>query len=522
MTLTRPRLAELPLHPFLIALYAVLFLYGQNLGEAKPGDIVLPLVASITGVGVVLAALSLIFRDVVWAAIVTSALAVLFFSYGHVLEAIESAAITSGRLLVVWLVLGAIVLVAVWRVRRPLAIANGRLNILATILVAVAIVPILAGQLGTASAGPRSANPSPVPGEGSAGPDRDIYVIVVEDIGSEAILREQWGLEDDSPFEFLEELGFDRVAGAHTNYGKTGHALASMFNLEYLDELAEQMGPDSSDFGPVYDMVDKHAAGRFLKEHGYEYVHIGAWWDPTARSSIADVNLGLETPSDFATAFLDTTMLPAITSRLARFGIRIGTQGLDADELQYQSALTGFSALEASLARPGRTFVFAHFLVPHDPYVFAADGSFVTDDEQEERETERLFIDQARYTMTRVETIVRKALEGPDATDPIIVVTTDEGPNPLSFEHDEDTYDWEQASVDDLREKLEIELALYLPGKTAAEAGIHPGMSLVNTFRAIFDTYFGTSYGQLPDRSFIYPNKSHPYRLTDVTDRIAR
>jgi hypothetical protein len=124
--------------------------------------------------------------------------------------------------------------------------------------------------------------------------------------------------------------------------------------------------------------------------------------------------------------------------------------------------------------------------------------------------------------MTRVQAFVRRALAGPDDTDPIIVVTTDEGPNPLAYERHPETYDWEKASDADLREKFEIELALYLPGVPAADAGIHPGMTLVNTFRAMFDTYFGTSYGQLPDRSFVYRDPDHPYRLTDVTDRLGR
>ncbi len=520
--MTSGRIASLPLHPLLLAAYAVLFLYGQNIGEASPGDIVVPLIASVIGVAVVLAAASLLLRDTARGGLLASALALLFFSYGHVLGAIESSMITSGRLLVVWAVLGAIAVVVIWRVRRPLATANARLNVLAAILVLVALVPVLAGEIGSATAGPVAVVPSSPPGAGGTTPNRDIYVVIVEDIGSEQIMRERWGLEGGSPFGFLEELGFARIANSHANYGKTGHSLASMFNLDYLDDLAARMGPDSNDYGPVYDVLDDHAAGRFLKERGYEYVHIGAWWDPTARSSIADVNLGLETPSDFATAFLDTTMLPAITSRLTRFGIRIGTENLEAHELQYQSALTGFAALESTLERPGLTFVFAHFLVPHDPYVFELDGSFVSPERRADRTPAQLFIDQSRYTMDRVEAFVREALAGPDETDPIIVVTTDEGPNPPGYERNPETYNWETASVDDQREKLEIELGIYTPDRTPAEAGIHDGMSLVNTFRGLFDAYFGTAYGQLPDRSFIYPDKAHPYRFVDVTDRVAR
>ena len=516
------RLADLPLHPLLVAVYAVLFLYGQNVGETSPGDVVVPLLASLAGVGIVLAASTLVLRDIGRAGVLTSAVAVLFFSFGHVLGAIDVPALTSGRLLLAWLLIGAIAVVLTLRLRRPLGAVTRRLNLLAAILVAVALVPVVGGELGGATAGSPSARPSPSPGEGIPGPDRDIYLIVVEDIGSERILREQWGLTGESPFAFLDERGFARVADSHSNYGKTGHSLASMLNLAYLDDLASRMGPDSSDYSPVYELLDSPAAAQFLKALGYEYVHVGSWWDPTARSSIADVNLGLETPSDFATAYLATTMLPAITSRLARFGIRIGVEGLEAHDLQYQSAVAGFAALDTTLERPGRTFVFAHFLVPHDPYVFNLDGSFVTDEQRADRTRERLFLDQARYTMDRVEAFVARALAGPDESDPIIVVTTDEGPNPLAYDRHPETYNWERASDADLREKFEIELALYLPGLNAADAGLHDGMTLVNTFRVLFDAYFGTDYGPLPDRSFIYPDKAHPYRLIDVTERLVR
>jgi hypothetical protein len=42
--------------------------------------------------------------------------------------------------------------------------------------------------------------------------------------------------------------------------------------------------------------------------------------------------------------------------------------------------------------------------------------------------------------------------------------------------------------------------ALYLRGEE--NPMLYPAISPVNTFRLIFDTYFGTDYGFLPDESF--------------------
>ena len=508
-----------PFHPFIVSGWSVVLLYGRNTGEVAPADILLPLTWSVVLAGFTLGVAFLLLRDARRAGLLATCLLLLFLSFGRVLEEVDSPLVTSGRLLVAWGVLAVIATVVIWRIRRDLRTATIRLNGVALLLLSIALVPSAAGEVGSASAGVEP-EPSIPAGERTAGPDRDIYVIVVEDIGSERTLRDAWGMTGESPFAFLDELGFERIADSHANYGKTGHSLASMFDLDYLDDVAARMGPDSGDYGPVYDLLDRPAAARFLQERGYEYVHIGSWWDPTARSSIADVNLGLETPSDFATAWLDTSALPAITARLAKIGIHLGVAGLEPHELQYRSAIAGFDALESTLDRPGRTFVFAHFLVPHDPYVFDADGAFVTPEAAEGRSRQQRFLDQSRYTMARVAAFVREALAGPDETDPVIVVTTDEGPNPLAYEKDEDAFDWEHATDDELREKFEIELGLYLPGVDPAAAGVHERMSLVNVFRGLFDAYFGTAYGQLPDRSFVYRDRSHPYRITEVTDRL--
>src|SRR5687768_18355043 len=74
----------LPVHPLLLAAYPVLFLYGQNLGELQPSDLVGPLAAI---VGAALAGLivgAYLVRDSRRAALVVSALAAMLLLYGHV------------------------------------------------------------------------------------------------------------------------------------------------------------------------------------------------------------------------------------------------------------------------------------------------------------------------------------------------------------------------------------------------------------------------------------------------------
>jgi hypothetical protein len=42
----------------------------------------------------------------------------------------------------------------------------------------------------------------------------------------------------------------------------------------------------------------------------------------------------------------------------------------------------------------------------------------------------------------------------------------------------------------------------------------------VNSFRLVFNKYFGTTYSMLPDRSYVFRNELEPYNFIDVTDRL--
>lgn len=47
---------------------------------------------------------------------------------------------------------------------------------------------------------------------------------------------------------------------------------------------------------------------------------------------------------------------------------------------------------------------------------------------------------------------------------------------------------------------------------------LYPDITPVNTFRLLFDKYFGTTYGPLPDRIFAFPDYSHIYDFFEVTE----
>src|SRR3989344_9241188 len=80
-------------HPFLFALFPVLFLFSHNLGQASLSDVVLP-------VSIILFAVSSLFlvlwfgtKDAVRAGFMVSLFVLLFFSFGHIRYAVEAVTI---------------------------------------------------------------------------------------------------------------------------------------------------------------------------------------------------------------------------------------------------------------------------------------------------------------------------------------------------------------------------------------------------------------------------------------------
>lgn len=64
-------------------------------------------------------------------------------------------------------------------------------------------------------------------------------------------------------------------------------------------------------------------------------------------------------------------------------------------------------------------------------------------------------------------------------------------------------------------ERMHILNALYLPGTDPAS--IPSDLTPVNTFRFIFNQYFGNSYELLENKSFVSPY-NRPYDFLDVTE----
>jgi hypothetical protein len=155
-------------------------------------------------------------------------------------------------------------------------------------------------------------------------------------------------------------------------------------------------------------------------------------------------------------------------------------------------------------------------MVPHPPYIFDGDGGFVSKD----RQSQRTFAQNYRNAVTAANGMIRQLVEAilrESASPPVIIVQGDEGPYPPGT--GADSFLWRTAGTAQLRMRSGILNAYYLPGVDSRV--LYPTISPVNSFRVVFNTYFGTNLPLLPDRTFRHVSSLQPFPLDDITDRVA-
>lgn len=508
------RVAEWPFHPFLAATYPVMALWSVNVRELVPvADVLAAVAVALIGTGATLLVTWLLLRQVARAALITTLLVALFFSYGYVWNGVHRLLppplANHLILLAAWAVLAAVGLLLIIRWRGATALTIS-LNVAGTILL-VLNAAILGGH---ASSLPSADGPDrdPVVGLPAGGTTRDIYWIIMDRYASASVLEDVYGFDNNPFLDGLRDRGFYVAEEATANYLRTALSLLSTRDMTYLD--TERLGREATaddDWSPVHDRLDdSFEVQRQLAARGYRFIYLGTYWAPTASNAAADLNLRYSgAGSEFQSALADTTVLRALSGPL------------DPRRTLWEITRYQFGAIEGAAALEGPTFVHAHVGLPHDPFVFRADGSYQPEEETLDRTHEEMFADQVRYANGELLGLVDRLLDVPEDERPVVVIQADEGPFPRRYrEQSGATFSWPEATDAELREKFGILNAFYLPGVDAEDAGLYPSISSVNTFRVILGAYHGMDLPLLDDRNLVFTTPGDHYELADLTSRV--
>jgi hypothetical protein len=335
-------------------------------------------------------------------------------------------------------------------------------------------------------------------------PQRDIYYIVLDAFGRRDILNELYDLDIGSFVKALEARGFAVPEASQSNYAQTYLSLASSLNLSYLDSIGTAMG-NSSDRRVLHYLIQNNALTRLAKRAGYQVIAIGSSYAATERLTTADLCLceqyGLH---EIEAAAINLTPLRALP---------LDRWTYDAHRRKIDQA---FQHLEYASRIVGPKLIFAHFISPHPPFVFAPDGRpranathvFGLMDGSHFHGSRAEYVagyrDQAQFVANRVLSIIDAIMSRPGPR-PVIILHGDHGPGSM--------WNWDDVGSANTRERLGIFSAYRFP--KADPPVLYRNLSPVNGLRIMANRRLGTSLPILPERSFASTWR-HPFQWVPV------
>jgi hypothetical protein len=484
---------QIPVHPFVFAIYPIITLLAFNITEVNTGDALMPILMALLSTAIILGVMRVLSRSWQVAGLLTSLLMVWFFIYGHLYNQLKGVSILGmlvGRhryLLMVWS--GIILAAAFWLVKKYRADPNLTLalNIFSASLFCLAVI-----QIGTFyfrnlfyPQTPAAGTYNPLISWTNDSPPPDIYYIVLDGYARSDVLKEELGIDNTAFLDSLRHLGFYVAECSQSNYTRTALSLTSTFNMEYLQTLNPQLTPDqpTSWLSPY---LKHNLVRRQLEQLGYKTIvfknpWVGLVWNDAA-IVYKSTNSSLLSP--FVYLLLSTT------------ATRVYLDAHQAEILQnlnitpyysnYIDTVYALEQLQKVPSIPGPKLVFVHLIIPHVPYVFGPDGEYIdirpydtVNHLYTQEDTIRGETAAVTYIDKRMLEIVPKLIQTSKTT-PIIILAGDHGTGGSTV----------------VTRNLE---AFFVPG---SQSTFYETITPVNIFRVLFDTYFNGSFGLLPDRSY--------------------
>lgn len=508
-----------PAHAILFALYPVLALYLANIQEIDPYVVWRPMV-----IGIILAVLlyllcQIFFKNYVKSALLVTLSLILFFSYGHVFDFIRSLGGTFleiGRnryLIPLWIAFwgGSLVFI----LRKPAETLMG-LNRYLNLISAILFLMILAGiirfsiqQTSTSQSIQKFAMEIPEINQ-SAATKPDIYYLILDSYPREDVLLNENGIDISEFIRELQEIGFVIPPCSRSNYNYTLASVASSLNMEYLDQLPVPIHTDRTNRLPMHELILHSRVAQTLSQAGYQTASVehkyrfmewedadnffeqpqSIFFDPRFRS--------------FERILLRTTALRyLIDAQSDNINEWNRKNKLDPQLDKYYRELFTIDSIKAVPANPEPTLFFTNIDAIHAPLVFGADGSYVgvsdfqdvTLDQKNERTNPQLLPGSVEFLNKTLLELVKGIIRD-SGTPPVIILQGDHAMSNSS--------------------RNLIFNAYYLPGN---QIQIPAGLTPVNTFRLILNTYFDANMSLLPDHAFTSDYGKTPYQFKETLDK---
>jgi hypothetical protein len=483
-------------HPFLFAIYPILALLAFNIREVHPASAGRPLWLSVVAAGLLVLVSYGLFRDWKRAALLSTIILILFYSYGHVYILLKGVNIDGfylfrHRILVpLWSALAVFLAWWVSRASFHAETSTYALNLVGLFLLILPVFQLISFSLHSRTSQAETNTAALSLTAGKQPPD--IYYIILDGYGRADVLQDEYGYDNSEFLNTLRDLGFTVAECSQSNYAQTQLSLSSALNFNYIPALSKRFVSGSQDRTGLDELIHHGAVRESLEQAGYQTVSFATGFLATELRD-ADYFLGPDRPAGTLNEF-EVLLVETTFARLLQDGNRFGMQNAGS-ELFRERTLFALDKLDELSYIQGPKFVFVHLVVPHPPYVFGPTGGPIAPAETGTTHTKEgagHYRDQAIYISSRMAEIIPRLIAN-SATPPVIVIQGDHGPTVASSP----------------RSRMSILNAYFLPG---ASASVPATITPVNTFRIILNEYFGQNLELLEDVS-LYSDYTDPFNF---------
>jgi len=324
-----------------------------------------------------------------------------------------------------------------------------------------------------------------------AGKPLDIYYIILDEYAGLEQIKSYYNYDNTNFADRLIKKGFFIARKSKVRVANTGLSLAASLNMEYPQEKYK-----GSEFSSISMSLSKHVkmtqdpyikellqnnkVARLLTSHNYRYYHLGSWYYATQYNKYADYNINY-----FGFDINNPLIIDLYNVSIVRFIFAKNVASIN-QYFQRESVLGTFAKLSKVAEADGPKFVFAHIICPHEPFIFGPEGEDVPFSKRRDWNDKSLYLGQYIFITGKAEEAIDIIIKK-SKTPPIIILQSDHGVR----------YDKPSSK--------KIFNAYLLPNN--GNTLLYDTISPVNTFRLIFNYYFGARYALMEDSESIIGEK---------------
>jgi hypothetical protein len=320
------------------------------------------------------------------------------------------------------------------------------------------------------------------------------------------VLERRLGIDNTAFVAALDDRDFDVATGSYSNYVFTALTLASMFQMRYVDEIANVM-PAIGSSGADHDLL-RHAAitgeaWATLRDAGYDIVVGPPGWEHVSLTDVSDQVVNDGHITQLERSLLEQTWVLDVLTLVAPNAIT-GSM---------RARLTGaFDALEdfAGEHRIAPTFLFMHVPAPHPPLLLDASGGLldVSPRSLSGNSAEAIGLSRSEYAdrwQGELSYLNRRVIDAIDQLqaadpDPVIIVMADHGYT-------------QEVRDSDPEARFATLFATYTP---SAPGLLADAPTPVNLMPRLLNRYLGTDFPGRADRFFLSVSASDPLVMTEL------